>query len=609
MSTGEAMTNSHNEMPNETITGIWFHDREILDEIEVKMNQLLEKTFCSRQTFTYIGKLFKYIEEQERVTSLCLIISCTNAEYLIKEIKHNNEYCQFIYEFEDRPIHLSGQDRIYTDVDKLFKKISMDMKPNSIHQSSLPIPECYRNDITPSVSFERPSPPFAIYHSTIKQNSICHINQDSGKFLFFQTMTDIIVEMRHGPEALDEMICECRDIYYDNISILSEIERFKKTYREAKSIYHYTKSSFAFKVLNRSFRSEDVERVYRCRKYATDLHRQLREHYDLQRSSQRIETVFRGKKLPLAIIQQLIDWQGCLISMNGFVSVTRAIKVAIAFSGECGTRDYFGSVVYEMHINEDIMCPVADIKHISQFRHEEEVLLSLGSVWRIGSVKNDGTFWRVVLFSCSKTDLQLRELKSCLIHGSTLLSLGDILRKQGDLVKAERFYRRMLKDGSLSKKLKGSLYHALGMTYLEQNQVQNAVRYLGMALPLIESETNENTLFPSSSPHISDGRLSRIEILNNIGLMYQNAQEYDQAVKWYQKALNEPDGVMTLLHKFETHYNLGRLYISQGLYEKAGVDFKKAVQLSNGRSLSEKHKNALSTIQKYLVRRDVERRH
>lgn len=342
-------------------------------------------------------------------------------------------------------------------------------------------------------------------------------------------------------------------------------------------------------------------RVYRCRKYVTDLHGNLVKIFKLQQNSQKSKTLYRGKRIPVATLQKLIDYQGCLISINGFLSATHNIDVAIAFSGGCGMRDGYGSAVFEMHIDENMTRPCANIDDISQFKDEEEVLFSLGSVWKIESVEYLETYWKVVLFSYSKADSQLVKIKRCLIHGPTLLSLGDILRKQGDLAKAERFYNRMLEDVSLTEK-KGFLYHALGQTYLERDQINDAVKYLQMALSLIESQSDENIdILPPFYLYTPNDRPTRIKILNNIGLMHQNIGKYDTALEWYSKGLEEPNETKSQLDKAMIQYNLGRLIYSQGLYEKAYDYYHEAVRLSDGYPINSKFQKVLSTVKTYLT--------
>ncbi|CAF1519223.1 unnamed protein product [Adineta steineri] len=510
-------------------------------------------------------------------------------------IINNSQYCSFIYWFEHHPTNLNNSKKIYVKIDTLFNQISSDIQTYNIDQSPTGTEECDTNNV------ERSSPPMTIYNSSIKQNFAKYLNQESLDFLLFQIMHDIIVEISHDQEAFNEFICECRDTFRDNATTLADIESLKYSYDASKAINLYTQPSFLFRIISRAYRSENIECVYRCRKYIADLHRDLEKHYKLQGDSIRPTVVHRGKKLSLAIIQQLIDHQGSLTSMNGFLSTTVDYQVAVAFSSGGTINNGFGNVIYEMHTDENISRPFASIKDISHFKDEEEVLFSAGSIWKIESVKHDNNIWRVVLHSCNKNNLKLKELKNSLIHGSSLLSIGDILRKQGDLAKAERFYKRMLEDSSLSEEKKGFLYHSLGLLYLERDQIDDAVKYLQMALTLIDNQSVENNnISLSFYLYTANDRLSPIKILYNIGLMYQNNRDYDTAAQWYNKALNQSEIIISNLEKASIYYNLGRLFVCNGSYEEAFKHYKKAVGFADGHPENETFKKALLTIDKYL---------
>ncbi|CAF1251373.1 unnamed protein product [Adineta steineri] len=510
-------------------------------------------------------------------------------------IKNNNKYCRFIYPFEHHPTNLNNQKKIYVNIDTLFNQISSDTQTYNIDQSPSGTEECDTDNV------ERSFPPMAIHNSSTKQNFAKYLNQESLDFLLFQIMHDIIVEISHDQEAFNEFICECRDSFSDNAVTLAAIESFRNNYDASNAITLYTKPSFLFRIISRAYRSENIEYVYHCRKLIADLNRDLEKRCKHQRDSMRPKVVYRGKKLSLAIIQQLIDHQGSLISMNGFLSATSDYAVAVVFSGRDTFNNGFGSVVFEMHIDENTSCPFADIKDISNCKDEEEILFSPGSVWKIQSVVYENNIRRAVLHSCNENNLKLKELKNSLIHGSSLLSIGDILRKQGDLAKAERFYKRMERDISLSKKEKGFLYRSLGVLYLERDQIDDAVKYFQMALPLINNHSDGNSnISLSSYLYTANDRPSPIKILYNIGLMYQNNREYDKAAEWYNKALNQSERIISNLEKASIYYNLGGLFLCKGLYEKAFDHYTEAVQFADGHPENETFKKALFTIDKYL---------
>lgn len=127
-------------------------------------------------------------------------------------------------------------------MNKLFGQILLDIRSYKTDQPLVvDDTDKYPSDHDSSQKdFEYPSPQLTIYESTIKQNSIQHLSCDSWKFLFFQTMSDIIVEMSHGHAALDEMICECRNVYWDNPTFWPKIDDFRISYDASNAINYYT---------------------------------------------------------------------------------------------------------------------------------------------------------------------------------------------------------------------------------------------------------------------------------------------------------------------------------------------------------------------------------
>lgn len=74
--------------------------------------------------------------------------------------------------------------------------------------------------------------------------------------------------------------------------------------------------------------------------------------------------------------------------MNGFLSTTYNMEIARQiFAGDRQNRPDYESVVFEFCIDEKTMSRIyADISSFSQFPSEEEVLFSIGSIWKLDSI-------------------------------------------------------------------------------------------------------------------------------------------------------------------------------------------------------------------------------
>ncbi|CAF1463108.1 unnamed protein product [Adineta ricciae] len=587
---------------SEYFTGVWFcdHQAEIPEDTNTELNRQLRELFTSFYIIDNTFELFDYIKNEDRATLLCLIVSSKYGEYIIDTIRRHNKKCQFIYRFEYELNDLHYQTPIFTNIGALFEKISTNIQQFNRNHSISTKDELRQNDTLGDQRLRDLFPGLSIYNFSIKQNPIQFFSEDSLKFLLFQTLTDIICEMNQDQASFNDLICECRGFYHNNPSMWSHIEDFKVNYKSSsQAIFYYTQSQFLYRTLSRAYRSENIENVYQCRKFIADLHRNLEECQRTKKKSVQFKTLYRGSKLPRSIIQQLIDHRDHLISINGFVSTTTGREVAQFFSGDDETENSRVSVVYEMSIDQNFNRVFANIREESHFGDEDEVLMATGTVWKTKSVVRQNNIWTITLESCDKMDSKLRKIKRSLIHGSSLLSLADILRKQGDLVKAERFYKRTLNDDSFEEKKKGFVYSGLGMIYLQREQIDEAVKYLQMALPLLEQQSDQ-TFNTSSSVYLfsSDEPTTRIQVLHNIGLVYQKNREYDQAFEWYKKALKETKETSNTYEKAVVCYNIGRLFITQGRYYDAYQYYKQSVELTPlGHPKRRTFQNALDNVE------------
>ncbi|CAF1225543.1 unnamed protein product, partial [Didymodactylos carnosus] len=273
---------------------------------------------------------------------------------------------------------------------------------------------------------------------------------------------------------------------------MDKIDEFHTNYWEAGAIYYYTTDSFLFRLVNEAFRYEDIERIFTFRQYITDLHRQLAQQ---PIPCQNTMPFLRGKKLSITVLQQLNDNVGNLISMNGFLSTTRDLNVAKIFAGVDENLDGYESAVFEMYVDKvaRIRRSYADIKDLSKFPEEHEVLFSMGFVWQIQSMdKGDHSFWTIVMHSCSDLDSEQANHFKELSSGYTFLSMGNILRELGEFTNAENFYYRMLEDRDLPNETRGHVYYNIAMLADEQGKYFSALENLHRTLDFIKPTTTPN---------------------------------------------------------------------------------------------------------------------
>jgi hypothetical protein len=478
----------------------------------------------------------------------------------------------------------------YNNITELFKTIFEDLNKDNTtaHRNK----ETSDNDHT----CQKFLAPLGIFNSSSIPKLFHILNKESSTFLLFQLLNKIIIEMEHKPEDLEDMWFFCRQKYAtDNIQ-LTIINEFTKNYLSTEAIRYYTKSSFLHRLLNEVFRREDIDDIYEFRSYISDLHGQLKSLGDELRSTYQHEkiTVYRGKSLPIIVLQQLKklykskDMKDKLISINGFLSTTRKKKIAEIFAGVSGTRDGYESVIFKMHVDRRINneVPYAYIANINVANPDEkEFLFSMGSVWQIASVKrNKAAEWTIVLRLCYDFDAQLTGLHEQILGNQLsyhyhLFLLAKISHELGKYSQAGRFYHSLLKN-KLSNDFENLIYFNLATMKGEQGDYEEAQKNYEKILAVKKLETiitNETNSLPLGPTCAITKIPSRTIIWYNIGLLHEKKRERSEARKAFQKALDEPG---LSIEKILVHNKLGNLEKLCGNSEEASVHLKEAAKLS-----------------------------
>lgn len=172
------------------------------------------------------------------------------------------------------------------------------------------------------------------------------------------------------------------------------------------------------------------------------------------------------------------------------------------------------------------------------FEAIENVLINLQNY-----PKND---YQEAVFSYQEYLLQIHKTK--LINFKKL----DILEQKVDLLSEDKVY------------IKGLVYDRIGRSHLDYDHFEQAIEYLKKAEKLFKKENYNRNL---------------AKVYSILGICYNNNENFDLAVAYYQKALK-------LENKFPSksyadiailNYNLGLLYKDQlGNFEKAIFYYKKA---------------------------------
>jgi hypothetical protein len=239
-----------------------------------------------------------------------------------------------------------------------------------------------------------------------------YLNIENGPFLAFQLLIDLMLRLDQTKFARQEMIEMCRVKYADSPTDLKKIDDFEQKYRHEDAIKWYTSGSFLYRLLHGSLRLENIDAIFKLRYYIYDLHNQLAQlqitYLESLPANKPNLTLYRGQHMKIIELEILRKNVGKLISMNSFLSTTSDIEAAVFFSGHDTLDDPETevSVIYQITIDTRVphSVPFAKIDYLSVYEHEDEVLFSMASVFRIDVVEKYGTLWVVDLTLINKED-------------------------------------------------------------------------------------------------------------------------------------------------------------------------------------------------------------
>ena len=378
-----------------------------------------------------------------------------------------------------------------------------------------------------------------------------HQNKQEASFMYGELLQDTLMMLNDGDEH--QLAEFCRPHYDGNTSEMRNIDELESTYDQYSPVWWYTRHTFVYKMLNKALRDQHIETLYAFRQFMSDLFEEL---HKLCKNSvdQGSITLYRGQAMPNEQFEQLKTNEGGLLSIGSFLSTSSDVNVGLAFTG-----GYDGTTPVLMVIEVDLSLrgsrAYADIDHLSNFAGQEnEWLFSPGSAFRIRRVErnnqSDG-IWYVHLTLTNQCDVQLREL---MMHISVSIENRN---QMGQWKAAERFSLIALKveHGRMGC---AKLLQKLGWIYQEQNELDQALEYFQQSVRIWQE-------------HDSGGCLALSQIYINIGSVFWLRKDLDVALEYHHRALSM--GPLSNTFAKETianaYNNIGVVLEFQGKYAEA----------------------------------------
>jgi tetratricopeptide (TPR) repeat protein len=314
------------------------------------------------------------------------------------------------------------------------------------------------SNITRSVELvDKQSAIFSLYN-TDKQKSARNLSRESGSFIFLQLVKQVLQKMLSNKEAIEtskqEMLDKCRLYYRGNKKAMEEIDKFEREYTSDQAIKWYTADSFLYKLINKALRTEDIDALYTYRFYIVDLCTCLAEQSkDLYDSTSNIH-VYRGVKMSQKEIERLRESVSHLISVNGYFSTSRQLKVSEVYAGIGSTNisNDLNSVVFDIEVDLEQYPEIilADVRHLSKFKDEDEVLFDIGTVFKILSMiyNEEQHYWLCRTMASNEGRAIAKEyldLKKIELNESNDIesTFGDLLFEMGEWIKSCTYFKNL----------------------------------------------------------------------------------------------------------------------------------------------------------------------
>jgi tetratricopeptide (TPR) repeat protein len=293
-------------------------------------------------------------------------------------------------------------------------------------------------------------------------------------------------------------------------------------------------------------------------------------------------------------IQLFKNSVGEFLSINGFFTGNPHRQQTISYLNNPDITNEHEKVLFEISADPqtDLNKPFCNITSLSYYSSEEQIIFTLGSIFRLESVnqQDDGKDRIWIIRMTLSTDKQKR-LKYIFEHIKNqydveefdLLSFGKVLRKMSKYDEAEKFYRQLLKELPYDHPNIVDCHYGLGIVLDEKGDYESSLECHQQSIEI------KNQTLKGNDPSIGYS-------YNSIANVYQKKGEYKRALEYYNKTLsvwkkifgeNHPDVAMCL-------NNMGCLYENERKYSQALECHQKALAIKKAH-LPDDHYNISCT--------------
>jgi hypothetical protein len=311
---------------------VWISLDDVPNELQ-NFGHYLKKYYSNETCISYINqfqsdcKILLVLTDFESLSTFEDFIQIQSIYVLKKErqkIEFNKENHQKLVD-------------IFEDIDKLIDRLRKDILRKDILLT-------YRSDLPISIS--------SLNEITIEQ-SLMNLHGNASIFFWNQLFIHYMIKSPNVDmdKLKNDMLEQCQLEYKNNQPELDKIDDFDENYSSDTVLEWYTKDSFLCRLLNKAFRTQNIELICKFQ----DLSKEQPNNPSI---------VYRGQKINENTLKKLKSNVGRFISMNTILSTSR--DEAIARSFILGAT--ISAVIFKINLQEQIynsFKPFIDISHFS----------------------------------------------------------------------------------------------------------------------------------------------------------------------------------------------------------------------------------------------------
>lgn len=362
------------------------------------------------------------------------------------------------------------------------------------------------------------------------------------RFMYDQLFREIILNSEE--ENMEEVYQFCHEYYSSSKNEQEQeyLNQFRSTYSKKDSIHWYTKEGCLYRALNKALRTREYETLYELRTFIRHLHEEITVR--LNKTGWEIPTLYRGQAMETAELDRIRKNIGEPMFFTNFLSTSTNHKTAMRFAEKSLTNPKDKEkvkVLFEIKVDKNVRFPFANIRELSEYRHEEEWLFSMGSIFRIDTIKKQDETELIGLTSINDNDEQLVILKehfqNFVKDKNVCLNFARLMHQLADWKGSREFYRKSL-DKETEYYRQAAIYNNLGSIALELGEYDEALKNYKRSLELEQKVENPDYKDLAST-------------YNNIGTVHHRKKEMDLAIENFERAIaaynDKPNGDQELI--------------------------------------------------------------